>query len=291
MKKVILTAFLIFFVSSLQFAQIPNAGFENWTDGNPDDWFTNNIAGFVVPVTQSPTSRSGSSAARIEVSSFSGQEYAGYIWSGDNFGNGFPISQTYGSLTGYYQFNRTGNDEVYVIVYTRKGNNIVGVGSIIISSNAASYSQFVVPIEIIPGEVPDTAVIWIGLSDSSDGEVSVGTFALIDDLEFGGSVDADDNLNSIPETFSLKQNYPNPFNPSTTIEFSIAQESFVELKVYNILGKEVSTLAYKNYLPGSYKIDFSARDLSSGIYIAKLNATAKTGNFNFTKSLKMTLIK
>lgn len=289
MKKVILTALLVFVVSSLQLAQIPNAGFESWTNGNPDGWFSNNILGFATPVTQSPTSHSGSSAARIEAASFSGVGYPGYIWSGDNFGNGFPVSQAYGSLTGYYQFNRSGDDELYVITYLRQGNNIVGAGSIIISSNAGGYTQFTVPIETFG--VPDTAVIWIGISDSSDGEVSVGTFALIDDLEFGGSVDADDNLNSIPETFSLKQNYPNPFNPSTTIEFSIAQESFVELKVYNILGKEVSTLAYKNYLPGSYKIDFSARDLSSGIYIAKLNATAKTGNFNFTKSLKMTLIK
>jgi hypothetical protein len=291
MKKLILTVSCIFFASALHIAQIPNAGFETWTNGNPDGWFTDNIPNFATPVVQSNNSHSGSLACRLEVISFGGSGFPGYIWSGENFGQGFPVPQAYGSLTGYYQFNRNGDDELYVVAYMRKGDDYIGVGSLIISTVTSGYSQFNLPIEYISDDVPDSAFIWIGISDSSDGEVSVGTFALIDDLAFSGSVDVDDKLNIVPEVFSLKQNYPNPFNPSTTIEFSVPVESFVELKVYNILGKEISTLANNTYLPGSYKIDFSARDLSSGIYLAQIKATSKTGSFNFSKSLKMTLIK
>jgi hypothetical protein len=300
MKKIAAVFILIFTVSSYLYSQIPNAGFENWTDGSPDEWFSNNIPGFAVPVVQSSSSHSGSFAVRLEVISTLGGNYPGYIWSGANFLEGFPVSQAYGSLTGYYQYNGAGGDGLYIVVYMENEGGVIGVGTITITNNTSGYTQFVVPIDYGATGVPNTAFIWLIVADSSDGQVNAGTFALIDDLEFGGSTDVE-QINQVPLTYSLKQNYPNPFNPSTTIEFSVPEESFVELKVYNILGKEVSTLAYNTYLPGSYKVDFSAKggsasggnagDLSSGIYIAKINASAKAGNFNFSKSLKMTLVK
>jgi hypothetical protein len=89
----------------------------------------------------------------------------------------------------------------------------------------------------------------------------------------------------LPQNFYLSQNYPNPFNPSTSIEFSIPQASFVELKVFDVLGNEVVTLAKKNYPAGTYKTDFNADDLPSGMYIARMTA----GNFIQTK--KMLLLK
>jgi hypothetical protein len=89
----------------------------------------------------------------------------------------------------------------------------------------------------------------------------------------------------MPEQYALSQNYPNPFNPSTVLEFSIPKESFVEVKVFDVLGNEVITLAKNNYAAGTYKTDFNADDLPSGIYIARLTA----GNFIQTK--KMLLLK
>jgi hypothetical protein len=89
----------------------------------------------------------------------------------------------------------------------------------------------------------------------------------------------------VSKDFVLNQNFPNPFNPSTTIEFSIPEESFVELKIYDILGNEVATLANDSYAGGSYKADFIGDNLPSGIYITRMNAG------NFTKSFKMMLLK
>ena len=77
---------------------------------------------------------------------------------------------------------------------------------------------------------------------------------------------------SIPKQFSLNQNYPNPFNPSTTIEFTLPKSEYVKLKVYNILGKEVTTLASNKLNPGNHIYTFDGKNLASGIYYYQLVA-------------------
>ena len=94
-----------------------------------------------------------------------------------------------------------------------------------------------------------------------------------------------DQISGLPQNFNLTQNYPNPFNPSTKIEYSIPDVSFVQLKVYDILGNEVATVVNQEQSAGSYRADFSGAGLSSGMYIAKLQAG------NYTRSIKMTLLK
>ncbi len=91
--------------------------------------------------------------------------------------------------------------------------------------------------------------------------------------------------NPLPTSFDLHQNYPNPFNPSTIIQFVIPKSSFVNLKVYDILGKEVTTLVNENKEPGYYNVNFDGYKLASGIYIYRIVA----GSYISTK--KMLLIK
>lgn len=88
-----------------------------------------------------------------------------------------------------------------------------------------------------------------------------------------------------PIVFALEQNYPNPFNPSTLISYSIPQNSFVTLKVYDIIGNEVATLINQSQSAGKYDVRFDASNLSNGVYIYSI----KTNNFTSTK--KMMLIK
>ena len=94
-----------------------------------------------------------------------------------------------------------------------------------------------------------------------------------------------DYKNSIPDNFSLRQNYPNPFNPSTTIEFSIKENSNIKLSVYNLLGQKVTTLINQPMSAGVHSVQFNADNLSSGIYFYKLTAGENS------KVMKMELLK
>ena len=76
----------------------------------------------------------------------------------------------------------------------------------------------------------------------------------------------------IPGTFSLAQNYPNPFNPTTQVSYNIPKESFVSLKVYNLMGQEVASLVSNQQSAGSYSVPFDASHLSSGVYMYRLQA-------------------
>ena len=96
-------------------------------------------------------------------------------------------------------------------------------------------------------------------------------------------VNVNDNITI--NQFNLSQNYPNPFNPYTTIEFELANDEFVELKVCDILGSEVQTLVRENKKMGHYKYRFNASNLQSGVYFYRLQA----GDFIQTK--KMVLMK
>lgn len=90
---------------------------------------------------------------------------------------------------------------------------------------------------------------------------------------------------SVVSDFNLEQNYPNPFNPTTSIKFTVPTSEFVSLKVYDVLGNEVSTLVNEQKAPGAYEVRFDAGNLSSGVYIYKLQAG------NFTQTRKLMLMK
>ena len=99
------------------------------------------------------------------------------------------------------------------------------------------------------------------------------------------ATDSDELLNGNPNVFSLSQNYPNPFNPVTVINYSIPENSVINIKVYDILGREVKHLVNEYKPAGNYSVSFDGSNLSSGVYFYKLEA----GNFSEIK--KMILMK
>jgi beta-N-acetylhexosaminidase len=90
--------------------------------------------------------------------------------------------------------------------------------------------------------------------------------------------------NNLPNGYHLS-NFPNPFNPSTTIRFSLPRQSFVLLKIFDLLGREVATLVNEEKNIGSYNVEFTASDLPSGVYFYRLQAGS------FAKIKKMILLK
>ncbi|MCH8942638.1 MAG: T9SS type A sorting domain-containing protein [Bacteroidetes bacterium] len=106
--------------------------------------------------------------------------------------------------------------------------------------------------------------------------------------KIGGVTDVEDA--TIPIEFSVSQNYPNPFNPSTTIRYAIPQQSFVVIKVYDIIGREVKTLVNTEKSPGIYNVQWNGDNnfgskVATGIYIYRVIAG------NFTQVKKMILLK
>ncbi len=98
------------------------------------------------------------------------------------------------------------------------------------------------------------------------------------------------NINSVPNKFELSQNYPNPFNPSTKIKYSIpvgginGEGIFTTLKIYNILGSEITTLVNEKKEAGNYEVEFSANNLPSGVYFYSISA----GSLTSTKKMILT---
>jgi len=107
-------------------------------------------------------------------------------------------------------------------------------------------------------------------------------------LDFDGTFEYSNIIQvevKLSNNFSLEQNYPNPFNPTTTIIYQIPELSFVKLKVYDILGYEVSLLVNEEKPAGNYEVEFDGSALTSGVYFYQL----KVGSFIVTK--KMILLK
>ncbi len=98
-------------------------------------------------------------------------------------------------------------------------------------------------------------------------------------------VNVENENNIVPKEFVLNQNYPNPFNPNTAISYQLSAQSKVELKIFDVLGREVQTLVNEIQNAGNYKVNFNAANLPSGVYIYQIKAD------NFIQSKKMMLVK
>lgn len=123
--------------------------------------------------------------------------------------------------------------------------------------------------------------------------ISYGAFPIISDVHSPRDGD-------IPKGFTLSQNYPNPFNPSTRIEFTTERLSQVRVVVYDVLGREIATLANGSYPSGFYHLAWDGRDeagrqMPSGIYYARMIATnvssEGTGDTPFISVRKMMMMK
>ena len=124
--------------------------------------------------------------------------------------------------------------------------------------------------------------------DSNIGPSSTSVRYRLKQIDLNGSFEYSKVVeikNLLPYKYSLDQNYPNPFNPVTNIRFSIPENEFVTLKIYNIVGEEIAVLLNKETNAGSYTISWNAESLPSGVYFYQITAG------DFTANKKMMLMK
>ncbi|HEX2865697.1 MAG TPA: T9SS type A sorting domain-containing protein [Ignavibacteriales bacterium] len=179
----------------------------------------------------------------------------------------------------------------------RAGQDNIGIGSprewfFIFSVPYSETSDASLQGDLLSGSLP---VLWMGtptrtgsFAFSSDDQfmiIRTHPFTSEDVFTFTADKLASANSENVPLSYEMSQNYPNPFNPVTTIRYSIPEAARVELKVFDILGREVMTLVNQEQNAGRYNVQFDAGRLSSGIYIYRISAK------NFTKTSKMVLLK
>ena len=192
--------------------------------------------------------------------------------------------------SGYERVTATVNaDSLRISAFINPGGTTLTAVVLNIGSQTQSMNFDIQDFNVDSGRVIRTSETESGdtISNSYDGKSALDFPARsITTLLFSGAlVTKVDNKPIMPFEFSLSQNYPNPFNPTTTIEYSLGKESFVRLKIYDVLGREITTLVQEKMAAGKHTIQFDAKDMNSGVYFYKIIAG------NFIQSYKMIVIK
>ncbi|MBI5020019.1 MAG: T9SS type A sorting domain-containing protein [Ignavibacteriales bacterium] len=174
-----------------------------------------------------------------------------------------------GFITAWQDVRSPGQIGIYAQRINTAGSLLWSPSGIILTTNSTSPS-------IVANNSNGLIAVWTDYrTPSTAGDI------------LGQSIDGNSNLTGvseekvIPKEFSLFQNYPNPFNPVTTIRYQLPINSHLKLKVFDLLGIEVSTLVNENKNAGSYEVEFDGSKLPSGVYFYRL----QTGSYVETKKL------
>jgi hypothetical protein len=267
---------------SVSSAQIPNAGFENWSAGSPTDWVTDNVVPLIIPITQSSDAHSGTSSMQGATVAYLTHNYPAEV-SAD-----FSINARYSTFKGWYKFTSVGGDTLYMHVIFYKGSTPIAYTQFFTGTSVSSYTQFSLPITYISSDMPDAAMIEI--IHISSGTYHIGTTYNIDDLSFGSETSVQESVSEKPAGFALSQNYPNPFNPSTTITYQLPTEGMVRLEIYDVMGRTLATLVNEEKPAGQFTATFDGSKFTSGIYFYRINVIAQDGK-SFSQTNKMILMK
>lgn len=260
-----LTTLFLTALSSVMLAQIPDAGFENWTGGTPNGWYDLNSI-YPGGSLQSSNFHTGASSLELDASNaVGGHRYGGFVETGSLGSPYFPtgVGTTPAALTGWYELNPVAGDELEIAVITIHGGAINGGGNLKDTGSVAIWKQFTLC--ITASSTADSASIFFDLLNSSGRDtIHNGTTAFIDDIAWGACTAGIDNINN---DVTLEPSYPNPANNICNIIFSLPGTSTVSVALYDLNGRKMMGLMDNtNLTSGRYKIPVDVRTLANGVY-------------------------
>lgn len=271
MKKTLLFFLFSFTAYSLSAQYVfPNFSFENWTDGEPDGWYTDNAHAIsVYPVTQSADAHSGLSAVKGEVLNYN-------TWTAPNFGSYsgtlFEINQQYATLNFYYKFNKLNNDVIVgsIAAYSASGYPL-GFSEIRIKDAVSAYTPIAAPITwLFPDSVPAELAMVFGIEDTVSNTATPGSYFIFDDFSLGWFTALD-----VEENTAANENvviFANPAND--VIAFSVPEKNPVNtVSVFDVTGKQV----VKPFTATSSRIEIPATDLADGVYFLNIQNASPAG--------------
>lgn len=219
------------------------------------------------------------------------QVYSNLLTSGSDLYLALGISPNGLFIVGQGINGTTSQDEGYLLA--TYGTNLIVTT---LTTDVTAGSQTLEVSSLTGFNIGDNIKINPGGVNEEDNVITgFGSMLLQNPLQFDHSIGevvlnlnptaVEETNSDIPSGYALFNNYPNPFNPSTTISFSIPEEDFVSLKVFNSLGEEVADLINETKPAGNYSVSFDASELTSGIYFYTISAG------RFSESKKMIYLK
>jgi len=291
----------LFFLSVLMiiaihsFAQIPNSGFENWTNAglyeDLDGWGTANSSSPTAPGATKSTDHYpinvGNYSLRLENDTLI-NAYLGLAMTG-SLAEPHPAFAIIGhptSLTGYYKFFPLNGDTMYIQIKLFLNGIDVVVEKFSYSDSQTTWAPF--SISIPTYTTADSAHIILAACyvDGPSFEPHGNSILYIDNLNFDDFITGIDNsYSNYPGKFDFALQYQNSFNGGADISFEILSESFVSLKILDVLGREVETIVSRTLASGSHTVKWNANNIQNGIYFCSLQTE------NYSQSRRIIVLK
>lgn len=254
-------------------AQILNAGFEEWTDGNPTHWQTSNSPPTLENVKASPNGHSGAQCLNGYVATIFYVGFTPVLSSSTNSHRGFYMDKAYTSLKGWYKFTSAKGDQFQVSITTSHGDTAVGTGTLLLGE-ASGWMEFNVPINYFLPSTPDSSIILItivGANNSST--VNSGSQFYLDDLSYGYL--SDTRSASTSEKLSIDI-LTNPCSESTPIRIQAANETSASFEVFDQNGKSQISSKQIPLQSGSNLLSLETKELHSGVYYIRFSIGNQT---------------
>ena len=269
MKKILLSMCCLLILPNLSFSQILNAGFENWTNGDPDNWSTSNIPGSVTNVSSNTDAHSGALSARGEVVTYLGSSYQPLLSNTTTALAGSGVDHRVVNLTMWVKFHSVGNDAMYILTtLTKSPSTPIGAISITIPSDVTEWSELILPYKYLdPLNVPDTMNVAFSIVGKPGPNPNVGSWFEVDDNAYS---DVSSGVHSsIVRPFDLSI-FPNPMHQDATIHLTIGSTEVISLSLFDVAGREIVPLISRSFSPGSYLIPLQREGLVSGMYFLRM---------------------
>ena len=255
------------------FSQIPNESFENWTNGEPDNWWSSNGIAHVLP---DSNSHSGFLALRLQITADSSGAQGTTLYTRvASSGSYYPLGNiTPPTSIQFWAITNLLNGDVLSINTTLKNasNNIVAlINGTCVSTNSSTYQLYNFPLTYtLPGSLPDSAATWFSFKNGSCvpniNPLHAGSFVIID----GISYDNPTGIKNEDGNEMIQSIYPNPASAFTSLNYQLKKSSDVKIQIFDAYGKIIEEYEESSLPAGNHSFPIDLNACSNGIYITSL---------------------
>lgn len=257
---------------------VPNPGFEFWTQGEPDEWRTNNSLPTQITIQSTIDANAGNYAAEASVIDLTGTIIPPFLSAEGANGTGFPVSVDYTTLQCWYKVNLVGGDEFIVsVVMYDDSSNAIGSADVAITASASTFTQLSLPINYpVSTNVASCIIQFIAADSTGIVTAHLGTSFIIDDVELTGINSSGQEKRDI-----FLSVYPLPASDYIFVDTDFLQDGPAVITILDCMGKMVVQEEVQVSKMNYDKLRINFPGMSAGLYFLQLNQ----GIFRVTKKI------